>query len=69
MNNITDEQADRAYDAVREHTGLEQPPDELETEITDLLANLMHLCNREKVDFNLCLQNAQMHYNEEKDNK
>ena len=33
--------------------------------VSDLLADLMHLCDQEKIDFNLLLQNAQWNYREE----
>ena len=39
-----------------------------ESDLTDTLANIMHYCHSEKIDFNRALSRAQMHFNEEKDN-
>lgn len=62
-----EDRAGCAYQAVAgfaEATGL-SPTEELDSAIGDLLANIMHLCKQEKIDFNLMLQNAQMHFREE----
>ena len=67
MNEQNDQRADLAFDAVFATTDLKQDLDSLPSYVGDLLANLMHLCNREKVDFNRCLQDAQWNFNEEKD--
>lgn len=36
-----------------------------DTDVTDLLADLMHFCRREGFDFDYCLQSARMHFEEE----
>jgi hypothetical protein len=36
-----------------------------EDALPDLLANMMHWCDREKVDFHIALRKAQDHYREE----
>jgi len=39
--------------------------EDAETTIGDLLADLMHLCDREGVDFHTCVARASDHYEEE----
>ena len=39
--------------------------DTLDTGVVDLLADLMHYCDLEEIDFELCLNNARMHFNYE----
>lgn len=36
-----------------------------DTDITDLLADLMHYCDQMGHDFSYCLQSAEQHYEEE----
>ena len=36
-----------------------------ESDVTDLLADLMHFCDEQVIDFNRALQNAQWNYREE----
>ena len=38
----------------------------VEIAISDLLADLMHYCSQDAVDFNTCLERAQGHYNVER---
>ncbi len=40
--------------------------DGVEIAISDLLADLMHYCSQDAVDFNTCLERAQGHYNDER---
>ncbi len=40
--------------------------DGVELAISDLLADLMHYCSQDAVDFNTCLERAQGHYSEER---
>lgn len=40
--------------------------DGAELAISDLLADLMHYCSQDAIDFNVCLARAQDHYNEER---
>ena len=35
------------------------------TNTTDTLANIMHWCKEEKIDFSRCMASAQMHYQAE----
>lgn len=51
-------------DAFAKETGLDN--EELETAVSDFLADLMHFCDQEKIDFNLCLSRGQGHYLEER---
>lgn len=39
--------------------------DGLDTVISDLIANLMHLANQEDIDVDRCLERAKMHYDAE----
>lgn len=57
--------ASKAERAVRIGTDLGQG-DDLETYICDLIANLMHLCDREGFDFANCLRRGRNHHFEEK---
>ena len=41
--------------------------DDTETGMTDLLADMMHLCDRDGFDFSTSLARAEMHYLEEKE--
>ena len=55
-----------AVQALAEETGLSIEDDGLETAVTDLLANVMHLCQLNRIDFDSCLSTATDHYSEEK---
>ena len=35
------------------------------SDLGDLLADLMHLCERDGIDFHQCLTTAEIHFNEE----
>lgn len=37
------------------------------TDLVDLLANCMHWCESHKIDFDSCVWNANLHFNEEQD--
>jgi hypothetical protein len=50
-----------ACEAFGESTGL-SVKDELETVITDLIANLLHLCDRNGISGDEAIERAQMHY-------
>lgn len=39
--------------------------DEMESAIVDLLTDLRHLCDREKIQFDLCNARSQMHHRAE----
>lgn len=39
--------------------------DGIELAISDLLADLMHYCDADAIDFNVCLARAQDHFREE----
>lgn len=62
------QRADWAMVAVRAfatETGLDASGDETETAVADLLANLMHLCDKEGIDFDVALMRGRSHYREE----
>lgn len=40
--------------------------DEIDAVVADFLTNLRHLCEYEKIDFNLAVQRSQMHFEEER---
>lgn len=40
--------------------------DGVELAISDLLADLMHYCSQDAVDFGVCLERAREHYNDER---
>lgn len=39
--------------------------EDIETQVSDLLADLRHLCDVREVDFDACLDRASFHYTEE----
>jgi hypothetical protein len=55
-----------AVEAFASKTGLEIETDGLETAVSDLLADLMHLCDKEDLDFETCVARAEGHYHEER---
>jgi hypothetical protein len=58
--------------AVRAVTALKQYMDEdfdEPTNITDLLADLMHFAAQQDIDFDRCLETAEIHFNAEKDDE
>jgi len=57
--------AQQAVAAFAAAINMEDEP--LDTVIGDLLADLMHLCDNEKLDFNILLSRAQMNHIEEKE--
>jgi hypothetical protein len=62
-----EEKADAGRVAVEEHaraTGNES--DDYAAQVGDLLANLMHFCEREGVDFDGALSTARMHFEHER---
>jgi hypothetical protein len=69
MEPTNDERADWAFVACQEFaeaTGL-SADDELPTVITDLIANLLHLADREGMCVESCLDTARMHYEAEQE--
>lgn len=60
----------RALEAFAKQTGQDTNGGDLkydrEIVVSDLLCDLMHLCDRDGIDFNLALQNGQDNYREEK---
>jgi hypothetical protein len=56
-----DSRADRALNAVE----TDCDNNDLQTKIADLLANLQHLCRREEIDFEECLESGRMHFEAE----
>lgn len=64
MDIDNEERASTALRAVEAFWG-NQGPEELETKISDLLANLRHLCDAEKIDFNKCNARGQYHHTAE----
>ncbi len=67
MGIITRENEDRAKlarDILMEHFN-EGCGEVQETQVTDMLADLMHMCKEEVLDFNIALRQAQEHFKEE----
>jgi hypothetical protein len=61
-----EEKADAARVAVEEHaraTGNEN--DDYAGQLTDLLANVLHFCQQEGVDFERALESARIHFEHE----
>jgi len=54
-----------AVDAFSEKTGLDRAGENLDTKIGDLLANLMHLCKFNEIDFDGVLDTGRMHFEAE----
>ncbi len=61
MNSLRAEWARRAVGTLQGDTGLTEA-DGLETAITDLLCDLMHLCDQGGLEFERGLSMARMHY-------
>jgi hypothetical protein len=59
--------AQKAYDAFREVTGTEYDNEDVTTILTDLIADLLHLGNRDAEDFDAktLLDRAGMHFEAE----
>ena len=62
----SEERAEKAYRAVFGFS-YETPPDpegydSLDDDIIDLLTDLMHLCDRDKLDFNGLFETAEWHF-------
>ena len=60
-----EEWAEEAIHTFAEATGVED--EDTDTKVSDLLANLMHLCRRDGVDFIACLNRGAMHHQAERD--
>jgi hypothetical protein len=58
------QRVERALETLRTNYDVNEGYD---TCTTDLLSDLMHYCNREKIDFNRCLASAQSHFRAEID--
>ena len=58
--------ADRAEDAVMAWMADDRPDPTYDTAVQDLLNDLMHLCDREQIDFDHALQWARSNYEEER---
>lgn len=59
-----DERADKALDALAHYADICN--DRVDgTDVVDLLTDLMHLCDREEVDFDMALRDAQMNFEAE----
>lgn len=65
MEPANDERAVWAENALIHYMNQTTSADDYETALTDLLADLMHLCDREEVSFYRCFRLAEIHYNEE----
>lgn len=65
QNNDRGEWADRALRTFAEVTGMDMAGEDDETILGDLLADLMHWCDRNAVDFDDMLERARMNYAEE----
>ena len=60
------DRAEYARSAVENHCKqADGEPECLEESVIDLLANLMHLCKKDGVDFGDCLLSAQIHFDAE----
>ena len=65
MNTRRIEYAAIAIDAMLDTTN-EDHGDDIATPVTDLLANLMHYCDAEGIDFQRCLKSAGIHFEAER---
>lgn len=65
LNNERAEWAHCALDLFAGRTGLSEADTKEGTTLADLLADLMHWCDRYAVDFNAMLERARNHYEEE----
>jgi hypothetical protein len=65
MNNDRAAWAELAIDALGAATNMVTAGESRETMLGDLLADLMHWCDRNGVDFNFKLEGARMNYEEE----
>lgn len=63
LNWTNADRAARGEDAV--YAGSDYPADDLDTSIGDTLANLLHLCRREGIDFEAALARGREHFQEE----
>lgn len=61
------ERARRIVKAYGQEVG--QPDEDLETNLGDLLADLMHLCEVDQVDFEECLDRGELNFDEEMDDE
>jgi len=57
--------AEVAVKAYAEKTGLASPDEDEETKVSDLVADLMHYCDRTGVDWSTVMYRAHRHYGEE----
>lgn len=57
------ERSIRALDTVINHV---KDGEDLRTKVIDILADIMHMCGRNGIDFQDCLRIATYHYEEEK---
>jgi hypothetical protein len=62
-NETRAELAGNAVARFMQDTGLEN--EDMETGITDLLADILHLCDKEGIDIDRCKRMASYHYTEE----
>jgi hypothetical protein len=67
QNHDRAEWARAGVEAMADQTGVLRAGDGMEEAIHDLLGNLMHLCDREGIDFNNVLIDARECYAEETD--
>ncbi len=65
MNDDRASWAGHAVESFGQITNMIAAGEENDTILCDLLCDLMHWCDREKIDFYRMLSNAQMHYREE----
>ena len=61
-----EERARRGYHILYGYREDQDKGEPFDTVLTDLLADLMHSAEEEKIPFAECVQTAQMHYNAEK---
>ncbi len=67
MNNQTRAHAALCAIAVHQETkGVKAETEIYDEDVTDLLADIMHFCQHNKIDFDQCLSMATDHYGEEK---
>lgn len=68
-NNDRAEWARAAVDVFAEKTGLDKSGDDLDTMIGDLIADIMHLCERDGLDFEQVLHRGKMYFEEERNDE
>lgn len=67
MSKTPEQCADWALEAVKSYAArVGSLEEDVDVQIIDLLADVMHLCEREELDLNQLVERAEFHYEEER---